>query len=623
MPNLDRDKLREQLATTLRERFDEEQALITSDHCHYAKTAGEAGLSEGGRYHDIIGTVRILYPLVVLSKDPNLPERAIAAILDHQITATAHPHRGNYQWYAEDPECTDANAAFFVNTALLQVYLMQGDKLSEQIKQCIREAMQLSATYLASRQPAYHYTNACLSEIACALLLGQVIGDEGLTQLAEERLSTFYEYVLRRGLAECYTHVYYSVDVEALAMIQAFAQSDTARRRAKELTEPFLRERACFAGRVPVPGRRVYNEAGRSGSESAVDWPLGFLETDPSLNLLVWEELSRRVDLSPPPIPDYPRVMVGQVFDEVLAYSYLEEDWGLGAILDYPYIGTYYQADLWGGGWQDCPVSFSCGCDENNYGYLQLRTLDEQGDWRQHPSYFQDFKSRSIIRRRTFHPEVKNICHQHLNWMIVFTQLSRLDACLRRLEYAVRVPRLTGGVYVGGEEVPPNGKRSVEPQDWIIIEMPSAYFGVLPLTRTDVEAQENRYALTWVQQDDRDLSIAMPLLDATEPCEMAEYSLACGLVLVGGSKQQYQSAQEFTQYCRGLQIQESWFDDAEITRPYPLAQIRYAEIADDSRRLVLAYDYESQQVLERSLNGEPYPPFPSGLRDIRPVAEIW
>ncbi|HIE51991.1 MAG TPA: hypothetical protein EYP85_09550 [Armatimonadetes bacterium] len=604
--------------------YEEKSALLQVAKVHYCKPESAPSLPAEGPYHEVPSSLLYALGLLTVRRQSGRGARTLRAVLYAQDDNPKSPTYGNYRWYAEDPECFDPRAGFIITLGLLATYYFRGADLPPQLIEELRASLGRSLPLFTAHPAPLGETSACLGELTCALLVGQLLKQDRAVRSAQRRWRTFYEYTFRRGLPEGYSPSSTLLSLVALSLLEGFAREPQVQQQARELKKVLLTERAFFAGRKPVPSRRLVHLDGRAVSANPCDWLLGYIgtlpEADPWAFLVC--ELHNRVPLTPREINGFPRILWGRLFDDTLAVTYLTESYALGAILDYPYPAIVYEDGEQGAGWQDCPVAFSAGQGEDNYGFLRLRTVDADGVTRQHPSEVYDFASRTIVPRRSFSPVIRLLSHQHENLLLVLTDLSRLDAELRRLEYVLCFPRFTGRVYLDGELVLPTGQEEKYAPNWVAVECGEAFFGFKPLQRANWTTQEIEEGSFYLRVNEGQLEIRLPHLEGEKAQAMLAEGLGNGVVIVAGTRKEFPDVAAFTNYCRRITIIETWTRDEEIVRPHPFALLRRVRVSEGQRRLALAYDYQTKDLLERTLNGEPYPPQMEELyRVITPPSE--
>ncbi|MBD0379924.1 hypothetical protein [Paenibacillus sedimenti] len=162
----------------------------------------------------------VVYALDLL--DSGLPvysERAaeiLPVILQMQDRRQDSPTYGIWPYFYEEHldqmEAPDWNYADFIGKKLVFVLKRHGNRLNEELRQGLKEAIGYACQAIMKRDVGPGYTNIAAMGAFVTLVGGEVIGQETLVQYGRNRLQRLYDYTMRLGTfvefnSPCYTPI--------------------------------------------------------------------------------------------------------------------------------------------------------------------------------------------------------------------------------------------------------------------------------------------------------------------------------------------------------------------------------------------------------------------------------
>lgn len=142
---------------------------------------------------------------------------------------------GNFRWYWKDPRVLDANAVDFCMRAGALVWLHHHEWMPSAAREKLRPVLELAGKGLTGHKVKPNYSNIAIMNAADLLLLGRALDEPALLEEGRKRLEAISDYTRRFGVHEYVSPTYTGVDVEGLALIEAYALDETTRARAQKL----------------------------------------------------------------------------------------------------------------------------------------------------------------------------------------------------------------------------------------------------------------------------------------------------------------------------------------------------------------------------------------------------
>lgn len=183
------------------------------------------GASDIG-YHTTISTGYVhptrnslTYAVALLdSGDPERFRRAteiLRTVIPLQDQNPEHRTYGIWSWYLEEPlekmSPPDWNWADFCGVQLLAVWLDHRDRLDEQLRNQVREAIIHAARSIKRRNVGPGYTNIAIMGTYVSLVVGEQFDLAEIRTYAKERLRRFYRYTMDQGSFSEYNSPTYSI----------------------------------------------------------------------------------------------------------------------------------------------------------------------------------------------------------------------------------------------------------------------------------------------------------------------------------------------------------------------------------------------------------------------------
>lgn len=596
----------------------------------------EGSARERDQRHYPVAQDGLSYVQALLALDIRLQDarRGLEAVLSCQIADADSHDYGNYRWYYEDENVRDVNAGFFVNLDLLSIYFRYKERLGDPLSMLLLKSFQHSLADLARPATRVGYTNRLLGRAACGALIAEMIRDQECVKTVRDNLELFYLRNFSEGIPERLSTCYYGVNLTALALLLRHVKDPRIRRIARETMDVMLQELSFFGARHPIPACRTYNAHGEGLNYMWIAWVLG-------LNPLTPQDLKRRgwlhgsilsswlalsdagVSAGPQPQPA-PRLLRGRFAENGSTYAYFHPDFTLGCFTRYP-GDAIAVPDA-----HDIPAGFSG--DGSNLGILGIAAQRLDRTWTALPVRHELHDNPEDLPDlgRSFPMQPSFIAHQHENILIWLVDVDRFDADLRSFGAVVRVPQFLGRAldYAGH---PLEGVGGRLKHGWVFLITDDARFGIYPLTRLRNDPRRCEYGpVVWhrlpdpvaappypapwhicspadevesVPPDARPFGLYFPNFESDPPRQLRRDNVSNGVVIVAGGRAQLPEA--FMNHCRRLTIADEWTIDAYTSRAGWSEGERLVEVKADDFKMRLRYDYKSNRVIERSVNGVP------------------
>jgi hypothetical protein len=146
---------------------------------------------------------------------------------------------GEVRWIVTDKAVDDLNAIEFNCLSLGPVLLQFGPELSPEFKEYFQPHLAAALAGLANHHVKPTYTNICLMNAVCQMLLGQAAGDGAAIRQAEGHLDDWIAYTRKYGVHEFDSPTYYGVDLNVLTIGYRYAESPADRAKFKTALDYF------------------------------------------------------------------------------------------------------------------------------------------------------------------------------------------------------------------------------------------------------------------------------------------------------------------------------------------------------------------------------------------------
>jgi hypothetical protein len=179
-----------------------------------------------------------------------------------------HPFYGLWHYVAEESVLTwpipDTNWADFNGLTLLLIWHIAGSRLSEGLREKIREAIRRATICVHRKNTDPHYTNIALKGTFVVTAAAELLGDASLKEYGRERMrriaSTFRD---ADSFAEYNSPTYAAVSLCSLGAIQTFVQDEEVRSLALTIQHSFWRHVGLHfhvaTGELAGPHSRAYH----------------------------------------------------------------------------------------------------------------------------------------------------------------------------------------------------------------------------------------------------------------------------------------------------------------------------------------------------------------------------
>jgi len=158
----------------------------------------------------------------------------VSAVLDHQDVDPESPTFGNFRWWHGETRVRDRNAVCFMSPWLSYLVIEHRQKLSEENRRRLCEAMERCIRAVRAHASGPDYTNIWLLKAASMVTLGRALGRAELEADGEERIDHWIQYTAGNGISEYNSPCYNAVDVYALEWIYHYASEGAFRRKVAE-----------------------------------------------------------------------------------------------------------------------------------------------------------------------------------------------------------------------------------------------------------------------------------------------------------------------------------------------------------------------------------------------------
>lgn len=208
-------------------------------------------LSAGYQYHTLLRDGRahptresLDYALGLLeTREPGREPRAravIGRVLALQNTDPASKWYGIWGWYLQEPPekmaPADWNWADFLGATLLLIEHRHGDRLGEQLRARVREAIRHAAASIMRRNVSMSYTNIAAKGTFVTLAAAELLDDGRLLDYATRRIVRLAQAIDETGsFAEYNSPTYARVTLANLTRIRMFVNHEEARRIAARI----------------------------------------------------------------------------------------------------------------------------------------------------------------------------------------------------------------------------------------------------------------------------------------------------------------------------------------------------------------------------------------------------
>lgn len=229
-------------------------------------TAMIARTTEYGTFHESRRAARLAADLVAngTPEDLALAGKVLEAVLRCQEINPKDPHFGNFYWMAEDSVVEDLNAVEFVLEALIPLMRDFGDRLPDDLRGRILDAIRLGLDEIRRLDVMVAYTNITVLDILNSCLGGELLQDEAIAQRGYAKLQTWMTFTNQEGHPfEFNSPTYMSVTLRALKRLADHVEDQDTRLRARAMAARLALSVALHihpgTGRWAAPHGRAYH----------------------------------------------------------------------------------------------------------------------------------------------------------------------------------------------------------------------------------------------------------------------------------------------------------------------------------------------------------------------------
>lgn len=192
---------------------------------------------------------------------------------------------GNFKWSWAHEKVLDYNAVEFSMQSATALWIRHRDQLPAAARARLQDSITLAVQGCLRHKVRENYTNIALMNASNLVLLGEMLGDAAVAAEGYARLDREYAYIRQNGIHEYCSPTYYGTDLEDLAMLEAFCQSERGRTQARALLELFWTDIALnwFPGAQKLAGARSrdYDYLSGLGHLDTAMWLSGWLSGEP------------------------------------------------------------------------------------------------------------------------------------------------------------------------------------------------------------------------------------------------------------------------------------------------------------------------------------------------------
>lgn len=168
-------------------------------------------------------------------QDIELAERIIPSLLSCQELNPSSPNYGGFRWELETGLVNDLNAVEFLLDGLIPMMIRNEHKLSQSIKEQLKEAIRLALHNVDRVDVAYSYTNIVLKDITNSCLGGELLGDTAIATRGYRRLKEWVSFTDQNGggAYEYNALPYTAVALDVLSKLSKLVKDEETRVLAK------------------------------------------------------------------------------------------------------------------------------------------------------------------------------------------------------------------------------------------------------------------------------------------------------------------------------------------------------------------------------------------------------
>ncbi|MDO4551044.1 MAG: hypothetical protein Q4C96_07315 [Planctomycetia bacterium] len=173
------------------------------------------------------------------------------------------PNFGNFRWYYGQKTVEDKNAVEFVLQRVIPLWMEYKNFLSQENKTLLENILQDAAEGCRRHDVPSRYTNIALVNITNLILLGEILNETHLKSEGLRRARRFLLWTWKNGITEYVSPTYYGVNLEALSLLQHYAQNEEAKNFAAAVQKLLWTDISAnyfpAAGRLSGSHSRSYN----------------------------------------------------------------------------------------------------------------------------------------------------------------------------------------------------------------------------------------------------------------------------------------------------------------------------------------------------------------------------
>ncbi|MGN6370311.1 MAG: hypothetical protein ACTHN5_18810 [Phycisphaerae bacterium] len=226
-------------------------------------------------------------------------EPLLQKAFDSQNMDPLSPNFGTFPWQLDNPAIKDPNAVEFTAKPLAPIFLLYGDKLSDQFKHDATRHLQAAAQAILHHKVPLDYTNIFLMKCANLYSLGLILNDRSLQLSGIKGFREWFAFTRAHGLTEYNSPTYANTQLACLLQTERLPTPPASPTLKKELdaaldflwtdlaANTFLNKNTLGGAQLAGPFSRTYDFLSGSGPFDRFLYAESLRDTPPTKSLLV------------------------------------------------------------------------------------------------------------------------------------------------------------------------------------------------------------------------------------------------------------------------------------------------------------------------------------------------
>lgn len=200
-------------------------------------------LDSGVRVHDTRGSIQYAAALLRMNDTASIARGVdiLKTILPLQEKDTSRAFCGVWPYYPEDPLAgrkapVDYNWADFISVSLIDIMLNAPERIDNDLKQQVREALILAAHAIMKRDVKADYTNICIMGTYVCYVVGNLYEQPDIKNYGQKKLAYFYNFTKEsKGFTEYNSPTYTVVAMNELLRMKLAITNPADKKMVDEL----------------------------------------------------------------------------------------------------------------------------------------------------------------------------------------------------------------------------------------------------------------------------------------------------------------------------------------------------------------------------------------------------